>query len=137
MGSGVVTYLTDLKLIRGSWSSNGTLSIDGTSYAHALNDQDCNSPESPRTMEYDLGRSFTSFHAVTGMSDNSDATSQVELFVGGVPQGKFTIQRGTVHKINLSVRGILTLKIIVSTVKTARCDRENAGLTLGDPKLIS
>jgi serine/threonine protein kinase len=139
VGPGAVTYLADLKPIQGNWYYSGTLSINGTSYAHALNDKVCGSSQPPRTKKYDLGRSFTSFHAVAGMSDNtdSDAISQVELFVDGVPQGKFTVQRGTVHQIDLQVRDTLTLKIIVSTVKGARCDRDDAGLTLGDPKLTS
>jgi NPCBM/NEW2 domain len=90
-------------------------------------------------MEYDLGRAFTSFQAVTGRSDDtdSDAISQIELFVDGAPQGKFTLKRGTVRKIERQVRGALTLKMIVSTVKEARCDRDHADLALGDPKIIS
>ncbi|MDN5857582.1 MAG: protein kinase [Pseudonocardia sp.] len=139
VGSGAITYLAELRPIDGSWDHSGTLAIDGKTYTHALVDQDCSSPSRPRTMEYDLARAYSSFQAVVGMSDDTDSGAEfrIEFFVDGLPQGQLTVKRGKVDPVTLSVRGVLTLKVIVSTVTGAQCDRGYPGLALGDPQLIS
>lgn len=139
VGPGAITYLADLHPIDGHWYDSGTIAVDGKTYAHAVLDQGCYTSEAPRSIEYDLGRHYQDFTTVIGMSDNtdSDAVSQVEFFVDGLPAGKFTVKRGTVTPVAFSVRGALTLKVTVSTITGAKCQSNDNGLTLADPKLVS
>jgi len=138
VGSGAITYLADIRPILGSWyGSDGTDQVDGRTYTHVLHDLDCNGVSDPREIEYNLGRAYTSFESLLGVSDASDSSGQykVEVFVDGIPVGTWTVQRGSTEEIELPVVGALTLEFTVSTL--AAQQNCSGGLTLADPKLIS
>lgn len=136
VGSGAVTYLADKDPILGGWDRSGTIAVDGRTYPHALQDAGCGSSQ-PRNYEYNLGRAFTSFDTLLGMSDATDSSAQfkVEIFREGLPVGSYTLQRGKTEQVDLEIGGALTLKFTVSTIVAQQTC--NGGLTLADPRLVS
>jgi hypothetical protein len=133
-----VTYLADLDTTIGGWSSSGNISIDGTDYPQSLLNWVCDvSYQSPRTVEYNIGRDFKLFTAVVGMSDKtpSGSTSRVEFVVDGTrqPAAARNVAVGSASRVDLDVTNALTLAVVMSPTGDSKCGA--GGPSLGTPTL--
>jgi len=116
-----IQYLADLKPVGGAGRvyDIGPQKVDASVYPHSLYALSC-----PACYvvgpEYDLSRSWTSFHAIIGVSDDSSDASvvlQFEVFADGRRVGAASrLHVGQHLEIKGDVSGALRLKLVLSRV---------------------
>lgn len=133
----------DVEPASGQWDRDdtGTIPIDGETFTHAMSQYDCFGNDGPYVFEYDLGRDYSSFESVVGMTDftSSDWTSRFEFYVDGrpVPEATREVAVGSPSAVELGVADALRLKIIISTLSGGGCGYSDpTGPALGDPVLV-
>lgn len=128
-------YLADMNTASGGFSE-GTLSINGTTYVHGLYDYDYGSGSG--SAEWDLGRTCSSLTAVLGPGDNSTVGSSVqyEISFDGALQQTQVVGFGQSVPLNMSVANVLRLGIVVSIVDDGSANSSIVYMDLGDPKVV-
>ena len=78
-GSGVVTYIEDLQATPDSepYDTQGVAQVNGVSYPHSQGAQFCFG-SNERKWTYVLGRKYSSFRGIIGLSDNSVSTAKIQ-----------------------------------------------------------
>lgn len=145
--------LTDLQPVTKSsdLSLDEPLTLGGESHLHSIQYSCylfCN--DSPGSIEYDLGKQYSTFTATIGVNDRAASTEQVGQFIAyldGVQIGIWTVQFGQPQAINLSVADGLRLRLdwgIEGVVSPIQAGANAAGgvstplpdLVWGSPTLI-
>lgn len=120
-----VSYLADMRTVGGAQPAgtrslySGTETVDGTGYTHSLYALTCPSACGSPVCQYDLGRSWTGFHAVIGVSDDSDdsVVLQFEVYGDGRPITQARqVRLGRHIDLVANVVGVLRLKLVVTRV---------------------
>jgi hypothetical protein len=113
-------YLADLKPVgsAGRVYDTGPQKVDASVYTHSLYALSCPACYTVNP-EYDLGRSWTGFHAVIGVNDDSDPSVvlQFEVFADGKPVGE--VQRlhlGQHLELRRNLSGALRLRLVLLRV---------------------
>jgi NPCBM/NEW2 domain len=108
-------YLFDLTPIDGAYEV-GSKSVNGQTFGrsifHGLSE--CNSGEG-YSVEYDIGRQYSTFTATAGLSDLDTRGARTVQFRIDTDRGHdyFTSGRGESHKVSFDIRGSLFLRLTV------------------------
>lgn len=134
--SAVISYLSDLEPVNGSWEEHAAVDISGATYAFGTGVEICRfGPDDPRTVEYNLGRNYRNLSAVAGLADdseNSSATVLVEVFADGRKVYSQTVSYGQPFDINTDMTDVLRMKIQWQPID---CEGGSAQLALGEARV--
>jgi hypothetical protein len=112
--SEVVTYIEDLQATPDSepYDTQGVAQVNGTSYPHSQGAQFCFG-SNERKWTYVLGRRYSSFQGIIGLSDNSVSTAEIQfaILADGRPVYSKDLQVGESAPLNVPVRNVLQLEL--------------------------
>jgi hypothetical protein len=113
-GSGVVTYIEDLQATPDSepYDTQGVAQANGVSYPHSQGAQFCFG-SNERKWTYVLGRKYSSFQGIIGLSDNSVSTAKIQfaILADGRPVYSKDLQVGQSATLNVAVGKVLQLEL--------------------------
>jgi hypothetical protein len=114
-------------------SDQGPQDINGTSYPRNLTfTWECSS-SSENYADYNLGRHYENFHAVIGPGDTSTQTYHFEVWLDGEREYSATLRHGQSRKVNLSVKGVLSLRVAACGMKSEQMAYR--GGVFGEPRV--
>ena len=109
-----MTYIEDLQVTPDSdpYDSRDVAQINGNSYTHSQGAQFCFG-SNERKWTYVLGRKYSSFQGVLGLSDNSVSTAKIrfEILADGRPVYSKDLQVGQSAALNVPVSNVLHLEL--------------------------
>jgi hypothetical protein len=92
---------------------------------------------SPKFADYNLGRHFKFFAATIGPSDISKSTGyQFEVWNDGQRVFSTTLHHGESKQINISIQGVLKLRLAACSVDKSVGTETTGGGIFGDPKVM-
>ncbi|MDT0331493.1 NPCBM/NEW2 domain-containing protein [Nocardiopsis lambiniae] len=94
----------------------GTVRVGGDTYTEAVHLGSC----ALCSMEYDLGKDWTTFEATIGLADDSEEGAEVtfRMYADSDPVLSHTLSRGEVEEISIDVAGALYLKLEAERVSS-------------------
>lgn len=111
------TYIEDLKYTQDSdpYDNRDIAQINGQSYDHAQAAQFCFG-DKDRKWTYILGRQYTRFAGVIGLSDDSVAAAEIrfEVFTDGHPAFSKDLKVGQAEAIDLPVTDVLHIQLVTT-----------------------
>lgn len=110
--------LLELPMSSGHRQATGTVRVAGDTYTESTRLKEC----LQCSMEYDLGRDWTTFEAVIGLTDDSVEGSQItfRMYADSRVVLTHTLSRGETEEISVDVEGALHLKLEAERVGSAR-----------------
>jgi serine/threonine protein kinase len=112
-------YLSDIDPVdnaesySGQWVA-GQYTSNGKQFLHSVDvEAPCASDDSTFWVDYDLGRSYSTFRATVGLSDNdaSDAKGAYAIYADGKKVTQGTLGVGETKPVELDVSGVLRLRL--------------------------
>nr|BFD95441.1 hypothetical protein KitaXyl93_68010 [Kitasatospora sp. Xyl93] len=115
-------YLSEAEPLSTSYGvETGPVAVNGRNYARSVSLRTDRSSIPTNEAEYNLERSWQSFHATIGVRDDSptDAVLTFEVLVDGRSAARAVLRLGQSQDLNLGVSDALRLKIAVTYTATA------------------
>jgi hypothetical protein len=110
----VVTYIEDLQATPDSepYDTQGVAQVNGTPYPHSQGAQFCFG-SNERKWTYVLGRRYSSFRGIIGLSDNSVSTAKIQfaILADGRPVYSKNLAIGQSAPLSVPVRNVLQLEL--------------------------
>jgi len=108
-------FLSQLKRTGSSCSNDGSMLIDGETFANAIS---CSSSTSGREVSWQLNKAVDILSGTIGVPDSEDAASsvRVQIIADGVQIALFDVAYGTPQQVDLRLTGVLSLSVIATTL---------------------
>lgn len=110
--------------------------VNGEEFSRNLNFGLVCSDTSPKFADYNLGRHFDTFSTTIGLSDISKSAGyQFEIWKDGQRVYVTTLHRGQSRHVEMTVKGVLTLRLASCSVDESVIMEESGGGIFGDPEV--
>lgn len=139
-------YLTDIDVVEhgnasAGFNVSGSARVSGVQYGRAmsLSGKCSNSDGGDYWVDYDLGRSYSTFTTVVGLEDGSPAASRAAytILADGKPISTGDLSLGQAIPVEVPVTGVLRLRLQMNdpSVLTDDCKVDKAKVSFADPKV--